>query len=146
LGATWFAQKYVKEPPPHKYRWGIVLDMVGEADLQIFQEEHSATWRDTRPLVREIWETAARLGVREFDPRVRYVVQDDHLPLRGTARIPTCNVIDFIDAAGQSPPAYWHTTNDTPQRCAGSSLAKVGWVVYEWLKGQQAATAPAAGN
>ena len=86
LGATWFAEKYVKEPPPHKYRWGIVLDMVGEADLQICQEQHSATWRDTRPLVRDIWETAAKLGVREFEPHVRYVVQDDHLPLRSTAQ------------------------------------------------------------
>ena len=64
-----------EKPPEHKYRWGVVLDMVGDADLQIYQEQHSVTWRDTRPLVNEIWATAGRLGVKEFIPRVGYVVQ-----------------------------------------------------------------------
>ena len=62
-----------RKPPEHKYRWGVVLDMVGDENLQIYQEQHSVTWRDTRPLVKEIWATAARLGVEEFIPRARYV-------------------------------------------------------------------------
>ena len=140
LGSTWFAQKYAKEPPDYKYRWGVLLDMVGERDLQIYQEKFSATWHETRPLVKEIWDTAARLGVREFIPRVGYLVEDDHFPLRDTAKIPTCDVIDFVDRAG-SPPGYWHTTGDNPDACSGSSLAKVGWVIYEWLKEQKGAPA-----
>jgi hypothetical protein len=139
LGSQWFAKQYAEKPPQHKYRWGIVLDMVGDADLHIYQEKLSVTWRDTRPLVNEIWATAGKLGVKEFIPRIGYEVNDDHVPLRGTGRIPTCDIIDFIYPA-------WHTTDDTPQRCAGSSLAKVGWVVYEWLKGQQGSAPPAAGN
>ena len=127
LGSTWFARQYAAKPPEHKYRWGVVLDMVGDADLQIYQEQHSVTWRNTRPLVNEIWETAERLGVEEFIPRAGYEVQDDHLPLRNIAKIPTCDIIDFDYPA-------WHTEDDTPQRCSGASLAKVGWVVYEWLK------------
>jgi len=103
------------------------LDMVGDADLQIYQERQSVAWRDTRPLVNEIWATAARLGVDEFVPRARHVVRDDHMALRNTAKIPTCDIIDFDYPA-------WHTEADTPRRCSGSSLAKVGWVVYEWLK------------
>jgi hypothetical protein len=134
LGSTWFAQQYVRQPPEHKYRWGVLLDMVGDADLQIYQEQHSVTWRDTRPLVKEIWATAARLGVDEFIPRARHVVLDDHVPLRNIGKIPTCDIID----APLDYPA-WHTTMDTPLRCSPSSLAKVGWVVYEWLKGQGAA-------
>ncbi len=133
LGSTWFARQYVRQPPEHNYRWGVVLDMVGDESLQIYQEQHSVTWRDTRPLVKEIWSTAARLGVDEFIPRAKHLVRDDHLPLRNIAKIPTCNVID-------APPDYsaWHTTMDTPQRCAPASLAKVGWVVYEWLRTQGA--------
>ncbi len=131
LGSTWFAEQYIRQPPEHKYRWGVVLDMVGDESLQLYQERNSVTWRDTRPLVKEIWATAARLGVDEFIPRARYEVKDDHLPLRNTAKIPTCDIIDFDYPA-------WHTTMDTPQRCSPTSLAKVGWVVYEWLKGQQA--------
>ena len=74
LGSTWFAQQYAAKPPEHKYRWGVVLDMVGDADLQIYQEQQSFTWRNTRPLVNEIWNTAKRLGVDEFIPRVGYLV------------------------------------------------------------------------
>lgn len=129
LGSSWFAKQYQENPPGHKYRWGVVLDMVGDVDLQLYQEKFSVSWRDTRPLVKEIWATAARLGVKEFIPRVGYEVRDDHLPLRNTAKIPSCDIIDF-----DYPP--WHTTNDLPKHCAGSSLAKVGWVVYEWIKSQ----------
>lgn len=140
LGATWFATKYSEEPPPHKYRWGVVLDMVGDANLQIFQEHFGATWQDTRPMVKAIWATAQRLGVKEFVPRVKYLVsEDDHLPLRNTGKIPTCDIIDFVDAFGNPPPATWHTTKDDPQHCAPSSLAKVGWVVYEWIRSEESA-------
>jgi glutaminyl-peptide cyclotransferase len=127
LGSTWFAQQYAEHPPGYRYRWGVLLDMVGDADLQVFQEAQSVAWRDTRPLVKQIWQTAARLGVNEFIPRPKYQVNDDHIPLRNIAKIPTCDIVDL-----DYP--YWHTEADTVRRCSGSSLAKVGWVVYEWLK------------
>jgi hypothetical protein len=130
LGSTWFAQQYKRDPPEHKYRWGVVLDMVGDESLQLYQEQNSVAWPDTRPLVKQIWTTAARLGVDEFIPRARYNVKDDHLPLRNIAKIPTCDIIDFDYPA-------WHTTMDTPQRCSPTSLAKVGWVVYAWARGQK---------
>lgn len=127
LGSSWFAKQYVSHPPPYRYRWGVLLDMVGDADLRIYQEQQSVAWRDTRPLVNDIWATAERLGVDEFVPRARYVIRDDHLALRNVAKIPTCDIIDFDYPA-------WHTEADTVRRCSGSSLAKVGWVIYEWLK------------
>jgi glutaminyl-peptide cyclotransferase len=127
LGSENFARMYVKEPPAHKYRWGVLLDMVGDADLQIYQEQFSVSWRDTRPLVAQIWGTAQRIGVREFIAQPKHEVRDDHLPLRQIAKIPTCDVIDFDYPA-------WHTTADVPQNCSGESLAKVGWVLLEWLK------------
>ena len=83
-------------------------------------------------MVKEIWATAGKLGVKEFIPRVGYEINDDHVPLRNIGGIPTCDIIDFDYLP-------WHATNDTPQRCSGSSLAKVGWVVYEWIKGQETA-------
>jgi glutaminyl-peptide cyclotransferase len=153
LGATWFAKQYVGKPPGHKYRWGVLLDMVGDADLQLYQEHYSATWHDTQPLVKAIWATAAKLGVKEFKPRAKFLVSaDDHLPLRNVGKIPTCDLIDFVDSSGNPPPPTWHTMKDDPQHCAPSSLAKVGWVVYEWLKGEEiaagvrAAAKPQAAN
>lgn len=128
-GSEWFSQQYVEKPPEHTYLWGVLLDMVGDADLQIYHEQNSVSWPDTRPLVMEIWGTAQRLGVTEFIPRAKHLIRDDHLALRNIARIPTCDIIDF------DYEAYWHTEADAPGRCSGESLVKVGWVVYEWLKG-----------
>lgn len=127
LGSEWFARDYVAHPPTYRYRWAVLLDMVGDADLQIFQERHSMAWEETRPLVVEIWATAERLGVREFTARRKHTVRDDHLKLRNIGRIPACNIIDFDYA-------YWHTEADTPSKCSAASLAKVGWVLYEWLQ------------
>ena len=130
IGSEHFAQEYAQRKPPYRYRWGVLLDMIGDKDLQIYQEKNSVSWPETRPLVDSIWATAARLGVTEFVPEWRHDVRDDHLSLRNIAGIPCCNIIDF-----DYP--YWHTTQDTPVNCSALSLAKVGWVLLEWLKAVQ---------
>jgi glutaminyl-peptide cyclotransferase len=130
-GSEYFARDYVRNPPPYHYRRAVLLDMVGTANLKLYQESNSMSWRDTRPLVEEIWATAARLGVREFIPRVGGGIRDDHLALLNTAKIPACDIIDQ-DYMGPGQP--WHTQRDTPERCSALSLAKVGWVLAEWLK------------
>ena len=135
LGSDWFARQYRDNPPPHEYEYGVLLDMIGDARLTIFQEAHSRFWKQTRPLVQEIWSTAKRLGVKEFIPRVGYEVRDDHLPLNQIARIPTIDVIDFQYPDRRN--SYWHTTRDTPTHCSADSLQKVGWVMLEWLKGKE---------
>ena len=135
IGSEYFAKKYASDPPAHKYRWGVLVDMVGDADLQLFQEQHGATWPDTRPLVDEIWGTAKKLGVREFIAQKKYDLRDDHISLHDLGKIPTCDVIDFDYGPPGAP--YWHTMGDTPDHCSALSLAKVGWVLSEWLKGQK---------
>jgi len=127
LGSEYFARQYVKNRSSYRYRWGVLLDMVGDARLQIYQERYSMRWKDTRPLVEDIWATARRLGVREFIAKKGDTVRDDHLPLHNTGGIPCCDVIDF-----DYPP--WHTQGDTSDKCSALSLAKVGWVIREWLK------------
>ena len=127
LGSEWFARQYVARPQGFTYRWGVLLDMVGDADLQLYQEKNSMYWPDTRPLVIDIWNTAERLGVKEFIPRRKHEIRDDHIKLHNIGGIPCCDIIDF-----DYP--HWHTTGDTVDKCSALSLAKVGWVVTEWLK------------
>jgi glutaminyl-peptide cyclotransferase len=127
LGSEYFAREYVNKPPKYHYRWGVLLDMISGKDLQIYQERNSLGWNDTRPLVDTIWTTAARLGVSEFVARPKHEVQDDHIMLHNIGKIPCIDLIDF-----DYPP--WHTQADTPERCSALSLAKVGWVISEWLK------------
>ncbi len=135
LGSEYFARQYLASAPSHQYRWGVLLDMVGDTHLNIYQEPYSMSWRDTRPLVRDIWNTAQRLGVTEFIPRIGgQWIRDDHLMLHDIAKIPTCDVIDFDYAPPASRRSYWHTEADTPDKCSALSLAKVGWVILEWIK------------
>ena len=129
LGSTYFARDYVARRPPGAYRWAVLLDMVADADLKILQEVNSVSWPDTRPLVESIWATARKLGVREFIARRGPDLRDDHLPLHDIAKLPACDIIDFDYPA-------WHTRADTPERCSALSLAKVGWVIEEWLKAE----------
>lgn len=134
LGSAYFARQYAADRRagrlPHAYRAGVLLDMVADRDLQIWQEQHSVDWPDTKPVVDSIWDVARRLEVREFVPRPKHAVQDDHLPLRMIGGIPTCDIIDF-----DYP--HWHTTSDTPAQCAAESLSAVGRVVLAWLREQR---------
>ena len=131
LGSEWFAEKYRDDPPAHSYVAGVLFDMVADAKLTMYQEEHSMMWPETRPLVKEIWSTAQRLGVKEFIPRMKYIVRDDHLPLYQIAKIPVCDLIDFEYPDPRN--RYWHTTADAPGRCSAASLDKVGRVIQAWL-------------
>ena len=132
LGSIHFATAYRNDPPAYRYRWGILLDMVADKDLQIYWEVNSL--RYARPLVLELWKTAAKLGIKEFRNRSRHEIRDDHIPLNQIARIPTCDIIDFDFPRPGFKTSYWHTEQDRPENCSGISMVRVGWVVWEWLK------------
>ncbi|MEX0641468.1 MAG: M28 family peptidase [Pirellulales bacterium] len=131
LGSGWFAQEYARQKPPHRYTAGVLLDMVADASLELYQERNSL--KSAKRVVNEVWAVAAELKVREFIAVPGYLLRDDHLPLNDVAKIPTVDVIDF-DYPSPGADSYWHTTQDTPENCSALSLAKVGWVVEEWMK------------
>ncbi len=133
LGSEHFARDYVANPPQHRYVAAVLLDMVGDTQLQLFQERNSVNWPDSRPIVDEIWGTARQLGVSEFIARPKHEIRDDHLALHDIARIPAIDIIDF-DYPRSASTSYWHTEADTPDKCSADSLAKVGAVLYEWLR------------
>lgn len=130
LGSEFFARDYVVRRPV-RYRGGVLLDMIGDRELQIYQEKHSL--RYAKQIVRDVWSVARELRIKEFRPRARYDVRDDHLPLNRIARIPTIDIIDF-DYPRPGKRIYWHTQADTPDKCSADSLQKVGRVVWVWLQ------------
>jgi predicted small lipoprotein YifL len=103
----------------------VVLDMVGDADLQIFRERHSDL-----ALTDVLFATADALGFSEngFYNRDKYTIIDDHLPFLEQG-IPAADLIDF-----DYP--YWHTVEDTCDKLGVESLFKVGRVVEVWLEGE----------
>ncbi len=119
-GSQFFARHVV---PTFNPRYGILLDLVGDKDLAIYQEAYSLQM--ARPVVDKVWAAAQKLGISEFIPQQGYAVFDDHIPLleRG---IPCIDIIDFDYK-------YWHTVSDTPDKCSAASLEKVGRTVLEVL-------------
>ena len=130
VGSTYFADQYRIQPPEHRYHYGVLVDMIGDKNLAIYQEKNSVQFAPG--LVRSVWDAARIAGVKEFVPRIKHEVRDDHLPLNEIAKIPTIDLIDF-----DYP--YWHTTRDVSSSCSGASLAKVGNVLLEWLANLPAA-------
>jgi hypothetical protein len=124
LGSEYFATWYRDHPPKYRYVCGVLVDMIADRKLTLYQERNSV--KLAPEVTRSIWETAKRMRVRQFIHRVKHEVRDDHLPLNQIARIPTCDIIDF----DYSP---WHTTKDIPSACSGTSIATVGNVLLQWL-------------
>ncbi|MDR3639655.1 MAG: M28 family peptidase [Isosphaeraceae bacterium] len=127
LGSKEFARLYAEQVDSgrskKRYVAALVLDMVGDRDLQIDQEENSYSLHPG--LVREVWAVARRLKATAFRHRVGRGVLDDHLPLNNVG-IPAIDIIDFDYR-------YWHTAQDLPEHCSGASLEQVGRVVGAWL-------------
>ncbi|MEE9465006.1 MAG: M28 family peptidase, partial [Candidatus Neomarinimicrobiota bacterium] len=106
-------------------RYAVLLDMVGDAQLRLPIEYYS--WRDSRRLVQRIWRLARDLGYSQFVFEYGPAIYDDHVPLL-EAGIPAVDIIDmnYPNAYG---PSYWHTLEDTPDKCSPESLEAVGTVV-----------------
>jgi Zn-dependent M28 family amino/carboxypeptidase len=100
----------------------VVVDMVGDADQQIFLERNSDP-----ALQAQLWEIAAALGYTDaFISEPRWAMYDDHVPFARRG-IPAVDIIDF-----DYP--YWHTTHDTPDKVSAESLERVGRVLETWLE------------
>lgn len=133
LGSIHFSEQYVRSPPAHRYVAGVLVDMIADRTLELYYEKNSLKYAG--PLTKDIWSKAERLGIKDFVPRARHEVRDDHLPLNEIAKIPTTDLIDFDYPKINAPEYYWHTTKDTVDKCSPLSMAKVGVVLLEWAKG-----------
>lgn len=155
LGSTYFSKEYVRTgrtPEPKvsfnqraqrgpvraadsRYVFAILIDMVGDKNLQIFYEGNSLTYAPR--LTKSIWDVAARMKAKAFVPKQKHKLRDDHLPLNQIARIPTCDIIDFDFPSPRRKHAYWHTEADVVKNCSAESLGTVGSVLLQWLTEMQ---------
>jgi len=112
LGSAYFAENFEGDLP----EMAIVLDMIGDKNLQIDMEYYS--YHSSPELVNEIWDVADELHFDEFRSKITNRIYDDHYPLIA-AGFDAIDIIDF-----DYP--YWHTLEDTPDNCSPNSLYIVG--------------------
>lgn len=117
------SRHYARTSPP-RVRFGILLDMVGDSSLDLPREGYSMSIAPD--IVNLVWSTARGLGYRQFVDELEDEILDDHVPLN-EAGIRTINIIDFNypDATHR----WWHTHEDTPDKCSPQSLEAVGTVI-----------------
>lgn len=119
LGARAFVQAFSVKP-----RAVVIVDMVGDYNLNIHQEKQS-----NPRLVREIWGVAHSLGFEEyFLLEQKYSITDDHVPFL-EAGIPAVDIIDIEYY-------YWHTSYDTADKVSPQSLGIVGSTLLVWIAQQ----------
>lgn len=129
-GFCFGSRAFAKTLKGNEWEYGILLDLVGEKDLRIPKEGHSA--QRAPEIVGKVWAIAKELGHGDiFVDEYQRPIYDDHAPFLDRG-IPMINIIDFDYA-------YWHTLDDTPDKCSADSLTAVGEVVAEvvYREGQE---------
>jgi len=119
-GSQYFARTLAPQDRPI---FGVLIDMIGDADLVITKEANSLA--AARPVVEKVWKIAQDLGCTAFKPELGSSIMDDHIPLLQIG-IPCIDLIDL-----DYP--YWHTISDTPDKCSASSLDQVGRVLVHLI-------------
>lgn len=116
LGAKFFA----RHPGAARPDYAILLDMIGDKNVQVHRE---FTSEKLHPEINQkIWQAADDLGYSShFPPDVKYQIGDDHDSFND-AGIPAVDLIDF-----DYP--YWHTLQDTADKCSADSLKVIGDVM-----------------
>lgn len=124
-GARHLAEKWQQDGTAKKVKGFILLDMIGDADLNIDRDGNSTSW-----LLDVIYHASEKLGYQSHFFRREIGVEDDHLPF-SKAGIPVADLIDFEYGYDN---VYWHTVNDTVDKLSPESLKIVGDTVLETVR------------
>jgi glutaminyl-peptide cyclotransferase len=105
----------------------ILVDMIGDAKLDIYRDSNSTGWLNDM-----IFANARRLGYSKyFIDSPPGAIQDDHNPFVDAG----VSAVDVIDLDyGPRNHSYWHTAQDTVDKCSALSLTIVGRVVTATLE------------
>jgi Zn-dependent M28 family amino/carboxypeptidase len=98
----------------------VLVDMIGDRDLQIRRDSNSTAWLTTA-----IWDAARRQQLDGTFVGETTTIEDDHIPFL-QAGIPAVDIIDL-----EYEP--WHTAKDTLDAVSARSLQVVGDVVLAAL-------------
>ena len=131
LGSQLWATNYVHADQAPRYRFGIVLDMVGAPDAffprEMYSTQYAANYQQ------QIWRTAEQLGYGAlFSNQQSYPITDDHYYVNYIAGIPCVDIIHY-DIRKTGFPEWWHTRQDNMDNISTSTLQAVGEVIMSQL-------------
>jgi Zn-dependent M28 family amino/carboxypeptidase len=124
-GSRHLAEKWQADGTLKNIKALLLVDMIGDADLDILQDENSTPW-----LEQVVYEAAKRLGYQSHFFLQRTAIGDDHVPFASKG-VPAADLIDFTYGYNN---AYWHTKEDTMDKLSPKSFGIVGSVVLETIR------------
>ena len=147
-GSRYYAAELTLTDSKTRPKWGVLLDMVGDKDLNIraaiqvpgtslreladkgradYRVDIEAVKVDLQEISKNLLASAEDLGVRnQVGISPDYII-DDHIPLIVTAGVPTIDLIDFDFE-------YWHTPGDTLDKISAESLEVTGRVTLRLVE------------
>ncbi len=121
-GSRHLAQKWQHEGVLPKIKAFLLVDMIGDADLDIQRDTYSTSWLEDM-----VQNAASKLGYSDHFFAVQTPIEDDHLPFVNLG-VPSADLIDLDYGPNNS---YWHTTKDTLDKLSPKSLEIVGNTVLQ---------------
>lgn len=123
-GSKHLAAKWQADGTAKKIKAFLLLDMIGDADLNIDWDGNSTPWlRDT------VLKAATELSVQSYFFARHTEIEDDHLPFAKIG-VP---VMDIIDLDYGYDNVFHHTSEDTVDKLSANSLRIVGDVVLRTI-------------
>jgi len=120
---TYGSKHFVSSPTPYMPDAVIIIDMVGDADLRISNELNSI--EHSRKLWETLMESVRALSYGKYFGGSNVRISDDHIPFIKAGK-EAILLIDF-----DYP--YWHTTDDTPDKCSQASLGIIGRLLIRFI-------------
>ncbi len=122
--APLYGSKHFAKTKDYDIKWGIIFDMIGDKNLEIFMEGYS--YELAPDLTFKIFNFAEKKKKDFMFKKVKYYIIDDHLPLLKKGK----RVILLIDF--DYP--YWHTEEDTWDKISTDNIKKIGEFFLEYLE------------
>jgi Zn-dependent M28 family amino/carboxypeptidase len=124
-GTKHLSQTWQQDGTAKKIKAFILLDMIGDADLDIQRDTNSTAW-----LSDLVYKAASALGYQSHFFQQTIAIEDDHIPFAKIG-VP---VVDIIDIDYGYANAYHHTTQDTLDKLSPKSLQIAGDVVLQTIQ------------
>jgi Zn-dependent M28 family amino/carboxypeptidase len=123
-GSRHLVQKLTADGELSRVEALILVDMIGDARLNIHREGNSTPW-----LTDMVFRSAQRLGYDKYFQDEPRAYEDDHIPFVN-AGVAATDLLDFDYGPSNR---YWHTAQDTLDKCSPTSLTIIGRVVLATL-------------
>ena len=121
-GTRHLAEQWQKDGTLKQIKAFLLVDMIGDADLNIEHDHDSTPWVENL-----VYQAASQLGYQSHFFGRENAVGDDHTPFMKLG-VPCADLIDFDYGYNN---VFWHTPQDTIDKLSPKSLEIVGSVILE---------------